>query len=336
MRLLHEIKKKIYMLSKSIFPCDCLKESSVDLHSNIHDFDASMGISSYYYERCMHAKKGTYTLATYPRPAKDLYNFLKSLYEKNHPSNILTNEKPKIPFITHMIWSGIAFPKKYHLFRKSWLEKQPHWTHIFWVDNQENYIFGDYLEDISSLKDDLLNGKYAGKTIVIDFRKLQLYNQKFYDCANNVGEKTDILKYELVYLFGGVYIDIDFECINALDVLNKKYDFYVGIQPLDETLALGAALFAGLPGDPILKYSIDTIKNDNHKKTVIERTGPIHFTQSFWTLAEKVPGKVIAFPASYFYPIGIRKKHLRRSQVLQLLKSESFALHHWAGSWIEE
>lgn len=298
------------------------------------DFDISMGKGTRLHDKCLRATKGDFTNATFPRPTADLYNFFKELYNKNNLSSVQPAESPKIPSIIHMVWIGGKFPAEFHAYRESWISTHPEWTHIFWTDNPINYNFGTFISDITHLKEDLLAGKYAGKTIVIDPRRLSLHNQTYYNQATNMGEKSDILKYELVYKFGGVYIDIDFQAIKRLDLLHRCYDFYVGIQPLNCSLALGAALFGGYPGNPILKRCIETIKDDRHYEGIVFRTGPIHFTKSFWAEAQKTDDIVIAFPATYFYPMRLKyKKDELNDPTIPLIKAETIANHHWAGSW---
>lgn len=300
------------------------------------DFDISMGKGIKYYDMCLKAKTGPYTLATKPKPAAELFNLLRQLYEQNNLSKVACQEQIKIPLIMHSIWIGGKFPAKFQSYRDSWVKKHPSWTHIFWTDNPINYDQGLVVENVEALMDDLYSGIYAGKLVVIDVRKLQLFNQKLYEHVTNLGEKSDILKYELVYKFGGVYIDCDFECIQALDILHKGYDFYVGIQPLDESLALGAALFGAKPGHRILKTCLDTMERDKHLDVITHRTGPIHFTKAFFSEAAIEKNDInIAFPASFFYPVAFYQKNLSTEQKKQLIKPETFAIHHWAGTRVD-
>lgn len=55
-----------------------------------------------------------------------------------------------------------------------------------------------------------------------DFRNCQAYLG-----APNYGQKTDILRYELLQKFGGLYVDMDMECIQSLDHLHNLA-FYTG------------------------------------------------------------------------------------------------------------
>ncbi|MCX5922364.1 MAG: glycosyltransferase [Candidatus Dependentiae bacterium] len=330
---LNPIKRTLFSIKRFFVPYHD-DEPSNTANPYAISFDKSMGKGSYYYEKCMKATKGVYTIASSPESASSLMAFFRSLYERNNLTTITPSSTLKIPTITHQIWVGNVFPKKFHAWRNSWLHHHPTWTHIFWTDNPINYGLGTLVEDIATLKTSLSQGTYAGQSIVVDIKHLDLYNQKYYDTTINLGEKTDILRYEIVYMLGGVYLDIDFECFKPLDLLHYCYDFYTGIQPLDETLALGAALFAGPPDHPILKKCVETIPTNQQHKNIIERTGPVHFTRAFRAVAADCPGTTIAFPARYFYPVGLRYGAPDPKNILSLLKPESFAVHHWAGSWV--
>src|SRR4029077_19930708 len=108
--------------------------------------------------------------------------------------------------------------------------------------------------------------------------------------------------WEIVYRYGGVYIDVDFECLKPLDIFHHMYDFYTGIQPLDtHFLQLGAALFGAVPGHPILKHCIETIKDDWKRKGAPTKTGPVHYSKSFFATAGKSGLLDVALPSFYFY-----------------------------------
>lgn len=58
--------------------------------------------------------------------------------------------------------------------------------------------------------------------------KLKLYNQEAFDHASNYGEQSDILRYELLYLYGGVYVDTDMQAVRPLDDLCKVRRAWLG------------------------------------------------------------------------------------------------------------
>jgi mannosyltransferase OCH1-like enzyme len=231
-----------------------------------------------------------------------LYDFFKELYEENNFSAIQPDAELKIPKIIHQIWLGSPIPESFIDLQQSWIEAHlgRGWSYKLWTD-----------EDVTNM---------------------QLYNQEFYDATDNYGVKSDILRWEILYKYGGVYVDMDFECLRELDNFHYAYDFYTGIQPLDTLFVqLGAALVGSRPGHPILQHCIETIKNDWHLQGAPRKTGPVHFTKSFYACANRNDNKDIALPAIYFYPLGCRDTKENRNG---WRKQGSYAVHWWAKSWM--
>ena len=84
----------------------------------------------------------------------------------------------KIPKIFHIIWIG-PNPYPFGEYKESWLKHNPHWELKYW--NNDN------LPD--------------------------LYNQKIFDLIPSWAGKADILRYELLYRYGGLYSDADSYCL---------------------------------------------------------------------------------------------------------------------------
>jgi len=232
----------------------------------------------------------------------ELYFFFKKLYEKNNLTAISGQATLKIPKIIHQIWLGGPLPDVFKKLVETWFVHHlgGDWKYKLWTD-----------EDVASFG---------------------LYNKALYDASDSVGVKSDILKWEIMYRYGGVYVDTDFECLKSLEVLHYTYDFYTGLQPLDtQFVQLGAALYGSVPGHPILKHCIETIKDDWHKKGAPAKSGPIHFTKSFYAMAGKNNSLDIALPASYFYPLGCQEIEIKKAQWIQ---NGAYAVHHWAKSWM--
>jgi len=235
-------------------------------------------------------------------PGADAYRLFKMLYEHYNPSTIIPAEQPKIPRIIHQIWIGGSVPEVFRPLMQTWIDKHVGrgWDYKLWTDEE--------------------------------VKQLVLYNQVFYDAVDNPGVKSDILKWELIYRFGGVYVDIDHECLRELDLLHHVYDFYTCLQPLDsQLLQLGAALFAAAPGHPILKHCIETIKDDWHEKGAPKKTGPLHFTKSFLAIAPHCEDVVAALPSYYMYPLACTDREITYDVWKE---NGAFAIHWWAKSWM--
>src|SRR5436190_3000052 len=223
----------------------------------------------------------------------ELYNFFKNLYENNNLS-VVEPRVARIPKIIHQIWLGSDVPESFIALQESWIEFHlgRDWCYKLWTD--------------------------------ADVAQMVLYNQEFYDATDNYGVKADILRWEIVYAFGGIYADMDAECLRSFDEL-LSYDFFTALQPLDTFFVqLGAALFGAVPGHPILKHCIETIKDDWNLQGAPKKTGPVHFTKSFYATAGKNGMRDIALPAYYFYPLGSQEGVADRSG---WTKTGAYAVH---------
>ncbi len=287
---------------------------SCAMHAAI-DFDTSMQLGKFTYKRLPMIDK--------------LLDVSRELYEKYNLDNI-TPSQESIPNVIHHVWFGRPLSQEDKALRATWEKHHPGWRFVLWTDRQENDPRGVVVHSWQELKDAL---NYTDERyIVVNVARLKFGNRRFFDASRNYGEKSDIIKYEIVYRMGGVYIDCDFECLKPLDVLHECYDFYTGLQPLDTNFAqLGAALFGAKPSHPVLGNAIETIARDRIYGPIVLRSGPIHFSRSFIACAGQNGNKDIAFPASFFYPCGYNQKGHERQE---WIKQESFAVHHWAGSWL--
>ncbi|MBA3752180.1 hypothetical protein H0X06_05330 [Candidatus Dependentiae bacterium] len=249
------------------------------------------------------------------RERRKALDALKKLYDKNYPSENLAQRKAVIPKIIHQIWVGPKQPPS--IFKKSQesiAKYHPDWEYKLWTD--------------------------------ADIPALNLHNKKFYDLADNYGEKADILRYEILYRYGGIYLDVDFVCLKPLDML-LHYDVWTSLQPLDCRGDINNAVIGSAPGHPLLKDCIITIEDDwyTHDSkslySTLDKVGPRHFQRSFMKFVNDESMHIIAFPASFFHPIDLRdrliglknSKRTNREKIESLIKPESFAVHYWAGSW---
>jgi len=320
-------------LSLMILPGCFEKKIDESSYTNINQFNSLSKQLYIDFNNSMRTQK--YQKKIEKSGGNNLLSFLDRMYEVNSFNKVNAKQYCKIPKIFHYIWFGKKLPEEYKPFLQTWLKNHPDWTFVFWVDNPQNYDLGTLCDfSFDDLKQHLNNStKTEMRKIVIDVKNLKFENRTFFDESKNYGQKSDILKWEVVYRFGGVYIDVDYESIKPLDMLNHMYDFYTGVQPLDTSFVqLGAALFAARPGHPILKHCVETIKDDWKHKQIVASTGPLHFTKSFYQTIGKNNTIDVALPASYFYPCGYDEQKLPRKE---WIKPESFAVHHWAGSWLK-
>lgn len=234
----------------------------------------------------------------------DMMMFFRTLYNKNNPARIKRSHILKIPKIIHQIWIGKKLPEEFFKFVQSWRMYHPDWEYRLWTQD--------------------------------DIPQLNLRNRAFIDQSRNPGEISDLMRYEILYQYGGVYLDVDFECLRSLEPLHYLYDFYIGIQPLDsELVQLGIGIIGSKAGHPLLDACIERVKTGWHNKYLEQkataRTGPIHCTKVFYEVADKNELCDIALPANYFYPLACKQY---ADDPIQWVQKGAFAVHHWAKSWL--
>ncbi len=315
-------RERIYLMARLIiillnsffltvpFSTQCKRAPRAPLSSEKVDFFTSMG-----WEKESSKKTVQELLAKKKDIAKNMLErlqLLKALYDKN----MFTEKKQGksvIPKIIHQIWVGPKDPPAIFKDSQESLKKyHPDWEYKLWTD-----------EDIPALK---------------------LYNQKYYDLSTNFGAKADILRYELLYRYGGIYLDVDFICLKPLDVL-LQYDLWAAIMPVGNRGGVGNSTIGCVPGHPIMEDAILTLGEsyNTYKKTkyIVEMVGPRHFQRSFMKFADSQTMNIIALPASFFFPISIKDRRMAleaqsmgNDEVTKsFIKSETFAMHYWAGSW---
>lgn len=96
-----------------------------------------------------------------------------------------------VPPLIHQIWLGERKPPIKLM--TSWRLLHPNYKFILWTDQ-----------------------KVAG---------LPLYNRKIYDWLKSPTMKADLLRYEILYQMGGVYVDVDFYCLRSITPL-LQYPFF--------------------------------------------------------------------------------------------------------------
>ncbi len=261
------------------------------------------------------------------------YRLLKKVWQRNRPSFVHTTKTTKIPKIIHQIWLGPKRPPGFFLkFRESWQKLHPDWEYRLWTD-----------ADLATY----------------DFEMRDLFDQ-----SENYGEKSDILRCEVLLKHGGVYVDADFECVKPIDELLSKYDFFAGIEPPHEipessrVLLISNALIGAIPGHPILKKWKTTIrerwkKAEDECFTNIEKVLVRTFLSFGRAVEEKLDSSEhvnVVFPSTYFFPIcpdHIRKPidppnllkraliafDLRKDKPFSHVMPETMAVHHFAGTW---
>lgn len=140
--------------------------------------------------------------------------------------------------------------------------------------------------------------------------------------ANSATERSNLLRYEALREFGGVYVDTDFECLKALDPL-------LGGVAVFAARSAGGGIKSGIMG-AVPKHPLMERAAREASQLVGEREGPWHpglkpiGPKFFERLTADFP-EVRIFESEKFYPYSHwetpRPSHEYRG---------AYAIHHWA------
>lgn len=184
----------------------------------------------------------------YVQTKEDFENlsFFKAIYEKRK-LDLVQGGNEKIPRVLHFIWLGPnPFPRESVENVRSWMGKNPNWKVKFWTDRERP-----------------LPCPGMELHLVRDFHFTAL--EECYNKSENYGEKSDVLRYEILFQEGGVYADHDVKCFKSFDAFNSSYDFYSGMDmpymsSLPSCIFPTNNLIGAAPHHPILKTCIDSLK----------------------------------------------------------------------------
>jgi hypothetical protein len=227
------------------------------------------------------------------------WKLLEELYEKNFINN--SDFSTHIPKKIHQIWLGSPIPDKYRDWGNTWKKFNPDWQYKLWTD-----------DDIDDLK---------------------LPNRKLYDSVNNLGAKSDLLRYHILNEFGGIYVDTDFECLKSFNDLTYL-EFFSGVgYPSDIEIYVG--ILGCYAHHPIMEKIVSAIYKTDHEfiaKDVFNATSSYFFTKQFFSVVQEYQKGIVIFPTDYFYPFPNSKGHDQRNG-RDFIKECSYGVHHWEVSW---
>ena len=184
-----------------------------------------------------------------------------------------------IPKIIHQLWIGNK-PAPIKLMN-TWKEKHPDFEYIYW--NEEEFVK----------------------------RKMVFKCQDKIDGIEEINGKADILRWEILYKFGGVFLDADSICVEPIDdeLLNKKC--FAGWEQEEARPGLIATGTMGFPPKhPLVKGAIKWILNNevSQEKAQLmawQSVGPGLLTRMYNTGEFS---DLYIFPSYTFLPIHLTGK----------------------------
>jgi mannosyltransferase OCH1-like enzyme len=196
-----------------------------------------------------------------------------------------------IPKIFHNIWLGQKkMPEEFIVFHDNWKNLHSDWEYKLWKD-----------EDIHNLNPSI---------------------KKLIDESQTFSSKSNILRIYLLYEYGGVYADTDFDWNKSLNPLLNNLAFI----PKPTYNVYNSAILGSIKKHNWFKLMLENLKHFARRPPP---WGPDLITS---TLVETLDAKnVTIVPRKYFYPYLWTEESKPAS-----FFPNSYGVHHWYKSWRSE
>lgn len=205
-----------------------------------------------------------------------------------------------IPKIIHYIWLGRAEkPKIFYKCLESWKKFCPDYQIIEWNESNLNIGICQFCKDA--------------------------YNDKKYAFA------SDVLRFDILNNYGGIYLDIDVELIRPLDNL-LSYQCFMGFET--ESVVAPGLILGAENNHKFLKDMLNYYKNLNYKESVYEKKETVCTITSDYLKKigfvmnnknQSVEG-ISLFSSDYFCPVNIYTNKTKISE-------KTISIHHYSSSW---
>lgn len=212
----------------------------------------------------------------------------------------------------HRLWFGPeTMPDNYKDFGRLWQEMNPEWEMI------------DHGED-------LLNQSWINQKVIDSI----LSDGKEHD-ADQVAKATqlaDVISYELVFKYGGLYLNADIEPVKTLDYLfemNPELSEYPMASKEDDHMIVNAVLWAPEEKNSFWRDVInglsDRYYNQPTGSQMNETTGPHLVTDIY----NKTKNDIVILSKNYFNPVHFSEVEIGEDAKFDELPIESIGVHHW-------
>jgi FkbM family methyltransferase len=223
-----------------------------------------------------------------------------------------------IPRLIHQTWRDREPPADMARLERTWRDLNPAWHHQLWTDAD-------------------------GRQLI---ERCAPWFLPVYDAYPEPIMRVDAFRYFLMFHVGGVYVDLDFECLRPIDELVRGGAALVALEP-DEHLAepvVGAsglprvvanAFLASVPGHPFWPHVFAWLQKARGQRGPLEATGPFLLTRALESWGG-TPVSII--PTRTVFPLPKRRLWsgaLAGPGARERLRREgAFAVHHWMGTWV--
>lgn len=263
------------------------------------------------------SQKREYQLVTDDGDSLEGYQFLQ---KKLSELSTLTVNQQKIPKIIHQFYEDPSGPPKILAsLSNTWKELHPDWEYCFW------------------------NKEAIEKFMIEHFSELiPVYNN-----FTHPVQRWNAMRYLILYHIGGLYVDLDCECIESIEPLLINSVCCLGLEPVatadryNEPFIIGNAFMASIPKHLFFKTVFDNVfsitekkEGENEDVEIFESIGPFMLTRLYDAYANKQD--IILIPGDLLTPLTLTEVCLlmkgQETQVIENKVEKAYAVRYFFNS----
>lgn len=173
----------------------------------------------------------------------------------------IENGTVRIPHIIHQMCNVPMVPDQFVDAMKSFVKYNPTWQYRFWTYD-------------------------SGRKLL---EKYHPYLVNIYDTfGENDVKKSDLLRYALIYEYGGVYADLDVKNLRSLNKTTTKYACILPTEPFEhssiiylEQAIMSSAVLLCRPKHPFYKQLLLNLQLADPNGHPVGTTGPVYLTANY-------------------------------------------------------
>lgn len=214
-----------------------------------------------------------------------------------------------IPQIIHQTWKNECVPTRFAACHASWRRHNPNWRHILWTDRMLLNLIEEHYPSL-----------------------LELY------CSYpKPVQRADVGRYALLHKFGGVYADIDSECVAPLSRLEDETRIVLCHEPpshwpnaryRSHPFILFNGVMASPPEHRFWQQLLNRLPETRHAPSVEDSTGPFLLTGIYQAFDNK--DAIAVEPCHLFTPTD---RTGQEATPYGASMPKTLSRHRWAGTW---
>ena len=210
--------------------------------------------------------------------------------------------EPCIPRILHMIWVGDAEKPAYvDTYKDQWQTLMRNWQVRLWTN------------------DDINETEFPPNVV-----------SKIHDCKKGA-QKADIMRYFIMYSYGGVYVDTDVTPYRSLEPIIQLGRQVVLCHDLPVTWQyISIGFFAAVPKHPLFEYACLLCNGVPINGNVCHETGPRILGEAVWRVT---PSEKYVLLHTYYFYRNLAGDQITETEYRNDDYEGRFGTHFYAKSW---